>query len=391
MRSEGAGASYESVLIEHGVPASEIFPFVRDNLMTRKMTYAEMAKALFNHFAIRPTSNDLAKVTELWATDNKKAALIPGALETIRALRKQGRIVVLVTNSTAPGWNAVSHLRREFDYVYVSSDQGYAKPDTRVWEMIESWFPAVVREEFAMVGDQEIDDLAIPRQRGWGAISANEIGTLVSKCGPKPTTLIMDTEHRLDEGQLRVFGLDPLRTDVLSNTLASWKGWQTLDPKTTILVVPGNGGSIIARDLLHRLPTTWSSRTLSINAKRVWVPGGSPWATTSLIFPGRMVLGLHDIVLIDDVVASGSTARKIYDSNRPWIPGARWHVLTWLAQRSTSLPGEMNLVAATQCGNFLKREPIASSSTLTSDPEILKSFAERNQAPELVKIFSCLG
>jgi len=388
MRSPEGGAGYESVLLEHGVPAEQIFPFVRDYLMTRRMSYEEMAKALFHRFAIEPATGALDKLVKLWSTDNKHAAIIPHALQVVKTLRRRGRIAVLVTNSTAPGWHAVSRIRSEFDYAYISCDEGNVKPNLSVWETIESWFPTVDRNEFVMVGDREIDDLATPRKRGWKAIPADSMGMLVGN--QTPTTLLMDTAHQIDEKKLRALGINPLQTTLLTAILGKWRGWKTLNPETTIVVVPGNGASITAHDLFNQLPQHWYLRVVRIAAKRCWNPGSEPWAVASPIFPGRMLLGIRDVVVIDDVVASGATVRKIYDLNRPWIPGARWHALTWLAQRSTSLPGEVSLVAAAHCGNFVKREPIASVSTLTTDSGVLESFAQRNSSKELVEIFSSL-
>ena len=263
------------------------------------------------------------------------------------------------------------------------------KPDVRVWETIESWFPTIARSEFVMVGDREGDDLAVPRKRGWGAIQAAEMDSLIDGGAYRPTTMIMDAAHHIPDDKLRALGINPLRIDVLSNALAKWEGWRELDPSKTVVVASGNGAMGVVSSLFPSLPSSWSSRLVRITAKRIWEPGSEPWAIASPIFPNRMVLGIHDVVLIDDVIASGATVRKVHELNQPWIPGARWHALTWLAQRSASIPGEVKLVAATRCGNFLKREPIVSASTLVNNPEILRSFARKN-SPGLVELFSSL-
>lgn len=381
MRSPGTGASYESVLTERGIPAERIFPFVRDHLMTRRMSYMQMAKALFDHFTLESKPGDLERLAKLWVADNKQAVWIPGAIEVVRTLRAKGRIVVLVTNSTAPGWQAVkSEIRREFDYVYISCDEGNVKPNDRVWETIESWFPTICRDEFAIVGDREVDDLAKPRERGWGAIPASEMQTLVGFYDSRPTTVIMDIwyAYSASEAKMRELGVNPIWTRELSNKLAGWEGWQKLNPDRTILVVPRNGGVVVAEELLRAIPAFWKSRVVEVNAKRIWNPGNDPWTLSNRIFPDKMVLGMQDVVVIDDVVASGATLRKIYELNQPWIPGAKWHALAWVAQRSASLPGDIHLFSAAQCGNFIKREPTISASTLAYDPEVLRSFAERN-------------
>src|SRR3989344_6044919 len=205
IRSPGTGANYESVLVEQGVPAEQIFPFVRDNLMTRRMSYEEMSRALFKYFALEPINSKVEKLARLWAIDNKKVDWVPGALKIVRELCTSGRIVVLVTNSTMPGWKEANRrlcLAREFDYVFVSCDEGNVKPHNKVWKTIESQFPEIAHNEFVMVGDRETEDLAIPRQRGWEAIPAYEMSSIVSRCGPKSTTLLVDQDRQLDYKRL---------------------------------------------------------------------------------------------------------------------------------------------------------------------------------------------
>lgn len=396
MTSPGTGASYESVLTDKGVPQENIFPFVRDNLMTKRLSYEEMAQALFNNFQVEPKVGEIKKLVELWSTDNKQAEWISGTLEVVRKLRAEGRVVVLVTNITKPSWNRVNdrfQLTSEFDYTYISCNEGFVKPNNKVWEKIESWFPTIPTEEFVMVGDREIDDLATPRERGWKVIHADNLKSLFKEAGPNPTTLLIDTNHQVDQGQLRSFGINPLNTGALTQTLALWKGWQTLNPETTLVVVPGNGGELITQQLIPKLSEKWISRMIKIHAKRIWTPGSEPKAVVDLIFPGKMILSVKDVILIDNVVASGVTIQTIYEQNKPWIPGAKWHTLTWLAQRSASFSGGIELIAASYCGNKTRREPIASISTLTSDKTVLTSFADRNfpkDKARIVKIFESL-
>lgn len=385
VRTMGAGASYEKTLVNRGVPVEKIFPFVRDQLMTGKFTYSEMTKKLFHYFAIDPSPAETTELINLWKADNKEAAWIRGARELVRKLRAQGRITVLVTNSTWPGWHGVNRrleIAREFDFVYSSCNEGSVKPNTRVWETIESWCPEVLVQEFAMVGDREDDDRKIPRQRGWKVFSEGEMSNLPAIAGPRPTTLLWDTWEPclLNNEDLRNSGLgiNPIYTYNLTKTLMRWDGWQAMDPEKTVLAVPGNGGRHIADELLFHLPKKWRARVTYFFAKRVWNPGQEPWAAVNRIFPNRMVLGVKDVVLIDNVVSSGVSVQKIHALNKPWIPGAHWHALTWLAQRSANVPAEVDLVAAAMCGNRMRREPIASASTLIYDDKVLESFTARN-------------
>lgn len=154
--------------------------------------------------------------------------------------------------------------------------------------------------------------------------------------------------------------------------------WEKFDPAKTILIFPGGGAEIVRRYVSNDWLNKWQWTT--VPAKRFWQPGTAPWAIAGRIAPDRFLLGFKNIVIIDDVISSGETARMVRRVNEPWIPGATWHAFTWIAERVANLPGFGVKYAAVEVGERNRKVPINSLSTLTSCPEIARSYAQRNTA-----------
>lgn len=153
--------------------------------------------------------------------------------------------------------------------------------------------------------------------------------------------------------------------------------WSRFDPARTILVFPGNGASIVRGYVPKNWLTQWQWAT--VHAKRYWRPGEDPWVEANRIFANKMVLGFKDAVVFDDVVSSGKTARLLREKNTPWLPGASWHLVTWVAQRSAALKGFQSHFAAITVGSEDgKKVPINSLSTLVDDQKIAESYIIRN-------------
>ena len=66
------GSAYEDVLVRLGVKREDIFPFVRDKIMTKDLTIDEVITRLFLHFNIDPQRyvNEFDEATHLWNSDN---------------------------------------------------------------------------------------------------------------------------------------------------------------------------------------------------------------------------------------------------------------------------------------------------------------------------------
>ncbi|MBI5022602.1 MAG: phosphoribosyltransferase [Candidatus Magasanikbacteria bacterium] len=162
----------------------------------------------------------------------------------------------------------------------------------------------------------------------------------------------------------------------MTREIERWSEWENLNSATTLLVFPGNGANIVRGFMDADWLFHW--RTASATAKRLWIPGEPPQAIAGRIFPDRFVLGVKDIVIIDDVVSSGDTVKKLRTMNMPWIPAARWHVVTWAMQKAANLRGIHSYFAAVEVGESDRKDPINSLSTLIKNVEIAESYARRN-------------
>lgn len=162
----------------------------------------------------------------------------------------------------------------------------------------------------------------------------------------------------------------------MTREIERWSGWKNLNPATTLLVFPGNGANIVRGFMDPEWLLRW--RTASATAKRIWIPGEPPQAIAGRIFPDKFMLGVKDTVIIDDVISSGETARKLRAVNMPWIPATRWHAVTWVMQRAASLRGFNSHYAAAEVGKVDSKDPLNSLSTLIENVEIAESYARRN-------------
>lgn len=189
--------------------------------------------------------------------------------------------------------------------------------------------------------------------------------------------IIIDVElHRDAVYHFNDFGLLTLSASDLNRSLVQSELWQELNRLTTLLVFPGNGASIVRTYLDRDWLSIW--RWVTVPAQRFWQPGEAPQVRVGRVYPLGMLLGLRDIVLVDDVASSGKTASVLRKINEPWIPGARWHITTWVAQRSLRLRGFTTRQASAWVGSDITRAPINSLSTLLRYPDVARSFSQRN-------------
>ena len=152
-------------------------------------------------------------------------------------------------------------------------------------------------------------------------------------------------------------------------------------PRNTLLVFPGNGSNYPRK--LSRVCGEFTA--VEVQAKRCWIPGSNPVVTIGLIFPERfLVLGIESILVVDDVVSSGLTMRKLYQNNAWRFPGARWQGAAWISQlpqgnaRSGIRGYDFLLVACLVRKTSEGRVPVNSLSTLRQNPEIAESYARRH-------------
>lgn len=198
------------------------------------------------------------------------------------------------------------------------------------------------------------------------------------------TTLIDDISGVEPFGRINSFYDDTLPTDTVlvsgvesSNFLNDWEGWSGLDENKTIIILPGNGSVGIFDELLSKHQMV---RQIRIKAKRYWEPGANPIAYAQRVFPNGMLLGVSDIVILDDVISSGITCQTIRRINEPWIPNAKWHALTLVCQQATRLKGFHSQFAITRVGSQNRKTPIISLSTLIFNETVRDIFLSRNYA-----------
>lgn len=175
---------------------------------------------------------------------------------------------------------------------------------------------------------------------------------------------------------LQSFGMIVESAQNLTDSLMSWPDWENFDPSSTLIVLPGNGASI----LQGYLPSSWLDkwRWLKVYAKRYWIPGEDPRIVVNRIYSQKMLLGIKDVVILDDVISSGKTCKSLRVLNEPWIPGAHWHAVTWLMQESSSTKGFSSTFAVKKFGTKKAKAPINSLSTLLQKREIAVSYSRRN-------------
>lgn len=170
-------------------------------------------------------------------------------------------------------------------------------------------------------------------------------------------------------------GLTVLSAEDLTKLTLTAPIWQELGPKNTLIVFPGNGGNIV----YAYLPASWREAWwhCRVEAKRAWAPGHDPEAMVGRVYERGFLLGVKNIVIFDDVISSGCTARALLCHNSVWIPNARWHAVTWIKQRSADLRHFASRFAACEVGSN-KKAPINSLSTLRDSPAMAERYAGRN-------------
>lgn len=175
------------------------------------------------------------------------------------------------------------------------------------------------------------------------------------------------------------FKLTILNARAMTVDLINWQGWKCLSPQETLIVLPGNGASIVKKYINDENPLWLEQWSLKFypTAKRIWEAGKTPKAFVGRINENILV-GIKTVVIVDDVISSGETIRKLQKENENFIQMAEWYGATWVSQKSANTKGFSIIHATATVGTKKFKVPINSLSTLTECPEIAKSYAERN-------------
>jgi len=168
------GSAYEDVLVRLGVKREDIFPFVRDQIMTKDLTIDEVITMLFLKFDIDPQQhvNEFEEAKYLWNSDNA-CRWMDGTLELLEELKERPNTYLgLSTNVTRVGWDTVDALlsiAEKFDDCFLSWKEGMVKPEKACWlgTLERLGLTSVDPAQCWMIGDRDTDDLSTPRAMGW--------------------------------------------------------------------------------------------------------------------------------------------------------------------------------------------------------------------------------
>lgn len=173
----------------------------------------------------------------------------------------------------------------------------------------------------------------------------------------------------------------------LSKELAKMIKKETLfnqddNQQNTLLVFPGNGACFVKNSLPKEILGRFSQT--NVFAKRGWYDNKDPLVIVGEINPDHLLmLNIKKVVVIDDVISSGNTMRKLYNRNYWKFPRADWFATSWIMQYprvkvSSGIKGfEETITTSLVEGNQGQRVPINSLSTLLQCPAIAKEYATK--------------
>ena len=153
--------------------------------------------------------------------------------------------------------------------------------------------------------------------------------------------------------------------------------------KDTLLVFPGNGSNFVRKNLSNNFLK--ENRWINVFAKRNWFPGQDPVVRVGELIPEVYLdCSIRRIIVIDDVISSGLTMRKLYLENYWRFPNAVWIAATWIMQfprmkASSGISGYVKTISIVIIeGSQKERVPVNSLSTLIDEPEIAENYAQRH-------------
>jgi hypothetical protein len=173
---------------------------------------------------------------------------------------------------------------------------------------------------------------------------------------------------------LETLGLEVIDEKRLVADLLAANFWEGFKPSQTLLLFPGNG----ARELREKLSADWLQRWqwLAIGASRFWKPEEN-LGPAGIVENLSRIIFVKDVVILDDVISSGITCRKVRERNQVWLPGSQWHAAAPVKQASSSLKGFKSVFSAKEVGAKDCKVAINSLSTLVREPAVAKEYARR--------------
>lgn len=149
----------------------------------------------------------------------------------------------------------------------------------------------------------------------------------------------------------------------------------------TLFVFPGNGSNYPRK--LSRI--CQESNSTEVFAKRFWRPGTDPVVMAGTILPDIfLITNVEMVVVVDDVISSGQTLKKIRENNAWRFTRAIWIGVSWVAQTpqarvKSGVNGYEQIATACVVSKVSgARVPINSISTLRRNRKIALSYASRH-------------
>lgn len=148
----------------------------------------------------------------------------------------------------------------------------------------------------------------------------------------------------------------------------------------TLFVFVGEGGKRIKKfSTIH-----WRYRTTGVFAKRLWEVGRDPIHLVGQIYNSHthqiIYLKVEVIIVLDDVISSGETLKKIFQRSAWKFPRARWYAAA-LVGRGWKVGGYKEIFVSLIVTNGKvpsKKVPINTLKALVENREMARSYAFRN-------------
>jgi putative hydrolase of the HAD superfamily len=146
------------------------------SITLRDLAWEVAAETVLHHGM--ESEADVERFIQAWEEEERGAfRVLPGALETLRALRAGGLTVGLITNgpSSLQREKLAMALGELFDVVVIDSEFGHPKPDRRIFDHAAA-AAGLAPAELLFVGDSLPHDVAGARAAGWTAVWCSPSG-----------------------------------------------------------------------------------------------------------------------------------------------------------------------------------------------------------------------
>ncbi|MFY9484783.1 MAG: HAD family hydrolase [Patescibacteria group bacterium] len=149
---------------------------IKDSMMRRKVSPKAGMTMLAKRSGIR-SEKLVEELIQLWRFSCDQSFLYPEVLPVLARLRKNYKLS-LITNTSWYGWQAIEkryRLSQYFDYLVLSYEAGFVKPEREVFEMVQKEF-CVPAQSILMVGDSRTSDFLPTKALGWQALLVDRSG-----------------------------------------------------------------------------------------------------------------------------------------------------------------------------------------------------------------------